>query len=175
MIFFFIKQTHGQFSAIFEKTKMDIYIFVFYHNHAPEPTISRVVVVGTINAIGSDANVPGDNWARGSARSAAAPQRLWFKWQRRLGDLSSFSRTHWFFSHITDNCWMLWILSSLASGEEPLECVDTTAPIWFWGKWYPGISLTGIDSCVLPADAMSIFKGLSGELLFVPVGLPLCR
>lgn len=49
------------------------YIFAFYHNHAPEPTISRVVVIGTINAIGSDANVPGDNWARGSARSAAVP------------------------------------------------------------------------------------------------------
>lgn len=49
------------------------YFFAFHHDHAPEPTISRVVVIGTINGISSDANVPGDNWARGSARSAAAP------------------------------------------------------------------------------------------------------
>lgn len=61
----------------------------------------------------------------------AATQRFWFKWQRRLGDLSGFPWTHWFFSHITDNCWILWILSSPASREELLSCVDTTVAIWF--------------------------------------------
>lgn len=59
----------------------------------------------------------------------AATQCFWFKhW---LGDLSSVPRTHWFFSHITDNCWMLWILSSPANRAEPLQCVDTSVAIWF--------------------------------------------
>ena len=49
----------------------------------------------------------------------------------RLGDLSSCPWAHWFFSHITDNCWMLWILSSQGRGEGLRLCVDTSAAIWF--------------------------------------------
>lgn len=96
----------------------------------------------------------------------AAALRSWIKPQFWLGDLSSFPWAHWFFSHITDNCWMLWILSSPSwRGEEPLQRVDMRVAISDLRKvifWH----LIDCDwrLCASCPCNECIFNGLWGEL-----------
>lgn len=100
----------------------------------------------------------------------AAAQCSWIKRQFWLGDLSSFPWAHWFFSHITDNCWMLWILSSPGwQGGASATCRHESGYL-IWGKWYSGISDCHWRLCTsCPCDEC-IFNGLFGELSSCLVG-----
>lgn len=94
-----------------------------------------------------------------AAQRSRLERRLW------LGDLSGFPWTHWFSSHITDNCWMLRILPSPGwQGGASAVC-----PHWRWlSDLWKAILWHLIDcdwrACTSCPCDVCIFNRLSGEL-----------